>query len=264
MRCAEVEARLTAYLDGELDATTSGALRGHLRGCAACAAAAEEHARLVGALARLEAAEPPAAMWDGVLAKLAEAEGADARRGRLALLGRRVWERLRPQLLPVTAVVATAAVALVWVARDPGSGADATAPAAPVVAVEPVEPVAAEPAPARAARVDVEVAIAAEVERIDRLYAATVEELLEVAGEERAAWSAPAQRAFDAELARLRGAVAARPLVLEPPAGPDILDAFDAAEAAAAAREARERAWQRLVRFLQRAALGELVAEVTR
>ena len=38
MNCREVEARLGAYLDGELDAAERTAVAAHLKGCAACAA----------------------------------------------------------------------------------------------------------------------------------------------------------------------------------------------------------------------------------
>ena len=125
------------------------------------------------------------------------------------------------------------------------------------------------PAPVEAE--DIEIVVDREIQRIDSLYATNVEELIAIAGEERAAWAAPRQRAYDAELARLRSAVAAVPLAPGSPARRTARadstaadgDTFDAVEAAAAAREVRERAWQRLVAFLQRAATGEMVAGVT-
>ena len=248
MNCRDVEPRITAYLEGELDATTSSALRGHLRGCEACRALAEDHARIAGVLAELPPAEPPAALWDGVMQRVAEAEAADARRSRLAIFGARIWERLRPQLVPALALGAAAGVAAVWLATRRGEETPAVRPVAMPVTAPEVAPPPGE---------DVEVALGRELERIDRLYATNVDELLAIAGEERATWPAARQGAYDAELARLRSAVAAVPLAVAPAAG---ADPFEAAEAAAAAREARERAWQSLVRFLQRAALGEAIA----
>jgi hypothetical protein len=273
MTCRDVEARITAYLEGDLDATTSSALRGHLRGCAACRALAEDHARIAGALADLPPAEPPAALWDGVLARVAEAEAADARRSRLAILGARAWARLRPQLVPALAVGAAAAIVLVWtitrspdgsrtITRSPDGSTITRSPDGSTITRSPDEPHREEAAPAPSPPgPDIEAELAREIERIDTLYAATVAELIAIADEERASWPPPRQRAYDAELARLRSAVAATPLVAVPP--PEIEDPYEAAEAAAAAREVRERAWQRLIAFLQRAATGELVAEVT-
>jgi len=261
MNCRDVAAGITAYLDGELDATTSSALRGHLRTCAACRTLADDHARIAGALAALPPAEPPAALWQGVQARLAAAEAADARRSGLGLRLRgavTAWgSRLRANVLPVTAVAAAAVVGAVWLARH-----RASTPLEPSLAITMPAPVEIRDAPAPPSPgEDIETALDREQARVDHLYAQTVAELLEDAVDERATWPAPRQRSFDAELARLQGDVVARPANPAVPAG---ADAFDSAEALAAAREARERAWQRLVRFLQHAALGDMVAEVAR
>lgn len=257
MTCGDVEARLTAYLDGELDATTSSALRGHLRTCDACKQLSEDHARIAGALAELHErpVDPPAALWDGVLARLGEAEKADARRSRWSLALASLWARLRPQLLPVTAVAAAAVVALVWWSQRDRARTETHAAAAhqPMPTdLAPPTPLPDPPAPPPPApkRVDVETALAAEALRIDAAYTDVVAELTAEALDERAAWPAPRQRAFDAELVRLRTAITGHPLVTAPldPDGDD-------------AAERRERAWQRLVSYLQRAVLGDLVAE---
>jgi anti-sigma factor RsiW len=270
MTCRDVEALVSAYLDGELDSARSSALRGHLRGCAACRALADDHARIGGALADLEPAEPPPTMWDGVMARLADAERADARRSRLGLVGRRVWERVRPQLWPATAVLAAAAAAVAWIAIDRAAEAppEADEPAprgrlavqatddpdvGPPLPARP-DPIAQIDAPARAG-VDVEVALAVELARLDDLYATSVDELIDAIADDRAGWPAAQRRAYDAELGRLRAAVAAAPPTEVEIA--DHADPFEVAEAAAAQRERRERAWQRLVAFLQRAAVGE-------
>jgi len=258
MTCRDVEARLSAYLDGELDATASSALRGHLRTCAACNAVAEDHAKIAGALAGLheQPIEPPAALWDGVLARLGEAEKADAQRSRWSLAARSLWQRLRWQLLPVTAVAAAAVVAVVWWSqhdRAPSTVADAPilrAPIAPELA--PPEALPPEPTPdvVPEPKVDVETSLAAEALRIDALYTEVVAELTAEALVERATWPASQQRAFDAQITRLRAAVSARPLVTAP-LDPD----------GDGGTEARERAWQKLAAYLQRAVLGELIAE---
>lgn len=261
MTCGDIEARLTAYLDGELDATTSSALRGHLRTCPACNQLAEDHARVAGALAALHdrPLDPPPALWDGVLARLAEAEKVDAKRSWWSLVVQRAWQGLRPQLLPVTAVAAAAVVALVWWSRHDAPRGATRAEIVPPIAEDPVGPELAPPAlpdpVPELPKADVEAALANEAHRIDALYADVVADLTTDALDERTTWPAPRQRAFDAELVRLRAAVQARPLVTDAPVlGLDPDGDYGV-------REARERAWQRLVTFLQRAAVGDLLAE---
>jgi hypothetical protein len=199
------------------------------------------------------------------MAKVAEAEAADAKRSRVAIFGARIWERLRPQLVPALAIGAAATVAAVWLVTRGDSAPYETdtprsdQPKAATLDHDLEPPAKLPPAPVEAE--DIEIVIDREIQRIDSLYATNVEELIAIAGEERATWAAPRQRAYDAELARLRSAVAAVPLAPRPTAADG--DTFDAVEAAAAARETRERAWQRLVAYLQRAATGEMVAGVT-
>jgi hypothetical protein len=165
---------------------------------------------------------------------------------------------LRAHLVPITAVAAAAVVAGVWFARQRAS--EPLAPEGTAIAMPaPVQVKDAPVAPAPEPTEDIEAALAREAARVDDVYASTVADLLEDATEERAAWTPSRQRAFDAELARLQANVVAHPTEIAVTG-----DAFDAAEARTAAREARERAWQRLVKFLQRAAVGDLVAEVTR
>ncbi|MBE7454077.1 MAG: zf-HC2 domain-containing protein [Kofleriaceae bacterium] len=112
MSCAAVQRELTAYLDGELDTASASALRGHLRLCPDCRAAAEDHAAIRDRLAELERPAPPPALWDGVRARLGVAVIADARRPRWA----RLLERLRPHLVPAGLAATACAVA---VARHP-------------------------------------------------------------------------------------------------------------------------------------------------
>ena len=57
MRCAAVNKRLNAYLDGELSPATADSVREHLRTCSRCAEAREELKRVNGLLAAFEAAE---------------------------------------------------------------------------------------------------------------------------------------------------------------------------------------------------------------
>ncbi len=257
MICRDVEERITAYLDGELDATTSSALRGHLRTCAACKAMSEDHARIAGTLAAMhdQPLDPSAQLWDRVLSRVAEAEEADAKQSRWTLSARSLWQRLQQHLVAVTAVGAAAVLVLVWWSRQDrdASRDDGLAELTPRIADAPPAPDVAPPVPTppRPPAIDVETALVTEAQRIDALYADVVEDLTTDALDERATWPAPRQHKFDAELTKLRAAVHARPLFLAP------LDP----DGDHGAGEARERAWQALVKFLQRAAVGDLVAE---
>jgi hypothetical protein len=232
MKCRDVEGRLSAYLDGELDDAAASALRGHLRLCEACRRAADDHAAVIDAVSNLTPAEPPAAMWDGVLARLGEAEVADARRPGYWLW----WRQLRPHMLSGLALAGAAATFSLWMWKRTGDAEPVARPeavaAAPRAAAEPA------PVPSRAddGR-DVAVALDDDARALDDTYRAAAADLAALAAEERASWAPTAAAAFDAELAVRRAAVDA-----------------------AAAGEPRERAWQSLIAFLQRAATGELVA----
>jgi hypothetical protein len=235
VNCERVHAQITAYLAGELDEPTASSLRGHLRLCDACRRLADEHARMVDVLAALPAPEPPAAMWDGVKARLGQAEIEDAGRSRLALW----WRRVRPQLVPAVTLTAAAAIAAVWIARRHGDADEYPAPVTASAHASPAGPPAAPPAANHAPTGDVTDALADDDAQADKAYRAAADELLADADDARAAWSTSQSRAFDTKLAVLRAAVEHAPL------GPD-----------------RERAWQALIDFAQRAVVGVRVAEV--
>jgi len=70
LRCSEVLARLSDYLDGDLGPAEVERVRAHLRGCDACEHFGGAMASIVGALRRqIGAAEPVA---DDVAARLRE------------------------------------------------------------------------------------------------------------------------------------------------------------------------------------------------
>jgi anti-sigma factor RsiW len=74
--CEQTRRRLTAYLDGDLDADGGTLVRVHLRGCAACRQVASDEAALRDELRALPSVDPPASLWAGVQAQLAAAEEA--------------------------------------------------------------------------------------------------------------------------------------------------------------------------------------------
>jgi hypothetical protein len=237
--CEQTRAELTAYLEGELDADQGSAVRGHLRGCADCRQAATDEAALRDGLRALPPVDPPASLWAGVQARLAAAEIADAQRP----AWRRALARWLPQLRLGLAGVALAggATLLVWrvhVHRElavaqlpPASLAPAPdrapAPPAPATAALPVAPSAG----------DVTAQLAAEPAERAQAYDAAVAELVRAAADERARWDDDQRQQFDARVAELRKTIAAAP-----------------------AGVARDRAYRTLIRYLQGAAIRDVVA----
>jgi hypothetical protein len=246
MSCDDTRRRLTAYLDGDLDADGGTLVRVHLRGCAACRQVASDEAALRDGLRALPALDPPPSLWAGVQARLAQAEEADAGRPRW----RRVLARWAPAVprLGAGGLVAAAAVTAVWWKTRRVEELPAGRPA-PEVAVHPSPelrsgaapaPAPPPPPPATSCRVpeaaDVTADLALDAARRSGCYAAAAEELLAELGEVRAGWSADRRAAFDAQIASLRRAIA------------------DAEEG-----RPRHRAWRAMIRQLQHALVRDEV-----
>jgi hypothetical protein len=243
MTCEQVRARMTAYLDGELEDERGSAVRGHLRACEACRQVATDEAALRDGLRALPPVDPPASLWSGVQARLAAAEIADAERPawRMALAR---WFAPRALMMRMSipgAVVAALVLVLVWRSHRTH---EQSSPAPVEVAATSTSPVASAIAPTQiptgprlgdAADVSVELAALPEVRT--RGYADAAAELLTLAKDERAAWSDGQRHAFDARIAELRAAVE------HAEEGP-----------------ARQRAYRGLVRYLQRAVVRDDVA----
>ncbi|MBP9205866.1 MAG: zf-HC2 domain-containing protein [Kofleriaceae bacterium] len=235
MTCADTRARLSALVDGELADGAASAVRGHLRTCAACADELARERAVVAGLAELDRPEPPAALWAGIQAELAQREHADAARGRWWLW----WQAARRHVVP--AALATTAVALGLLAW---SRHHATEPATsmPVAgATAPVDQDAAgQPGPAPGPGLP-EVVMGGELsDDAEARYRAVVDELLTLLADDRASWPAGPASQFERDLAALRQAAAA-----------------------ASPGRARARAYQAVISFLQDAALAPAVAEVT-
>jgi Putative zinc-finger len=209
--CDDVRAKLTAYLDGELEDDRGSAIRGHLRGCEACRNMAADEAALRDGLRALPPLDPPHALWTNIQRRLAAEEVADADRPAwrraIARFGLR-WRPLAPQLALGSAALAAAVVVLALRYRatvDPGTTfAMPTLPAIPQVAqVAPTAPTAIDG--------DVTAELAADVERTTASYREAAEELVSTALAERESWADDRKAAFDVRLASFRKDAAAAP-----------------------------------------------------
>ncbi|MCH7910164.1 MAG: zf-HC2 domain-containing protein [Candidatus Hydrogenedentes bacterium] len=65
--CDEIQAKLSGYLDGELDADESARIAAHLKDCPECAREHESMREVIGAASALRVAEPPEEVWDTFL-----------------------------------------------------------------------------------------------------------------------------------------------------------------------------------------------------
>ncbi|HTR51193.1 MAG TPA: zf-HC2 domain-containing protein [Kofleriaceae bacterium] len=228
MTCGEARAKLTAYLDGELEGERGSAVRGHLRTCGACRQAATDEAALRDGLRDLPPVDPPSSLWAGVQARLAQAEMADAERP--------AWRRALARLVPSRFVgvqlgfagvaVALAVLLLAWRVRGPEPARIALPAPTPAPAPAPI-----------AAGSDVTDELAAAAASETKGYADTAAELLADVAHERAHWSDDHKQAFDARVAELNKQIAA-----------------------AADGRPRQKAYRALIRYLQRAAIRDDVA----
>ncbi len=265
MRCDDVITRLTAYVDGELDDATGSALRGHLRTCATCHAAALDEVAVRDAMTRLPTPDVPPELWQSIQAQLAEHEVADSKRSRLWLW----WQAARTKLVPGLLVAGAATLAIVAYVRHGQSTSEpaqhdqlahgTVKPPAPPVGPSPIattthrinDPSAppsvdtdcdlhAMTAGARTTRgTGSDTArVAGMAEAIDRCYGAVATELLALVAEDRPGWPKDRAAVFDAELDTARHAVTTAP-----------------------AGRPRERAWQAVIQLLQRAVTVQMIAD---
>jgi anti-sigma factor RsiW len=225
MRCRDALARSTAYVDGELDERTTRAVRGHLRGCEACAAAIADEQALRAAAADLAPVDPPPALWGAIASRLAADDVAEARRSPLALWLLGAVDALRRHALPATVAVTAAATALVWLGRGDRPFLLYRALPAPAVAT------AAPPAPATPSgpTPSVEDAQLGELGELVRHHEAALAELAIAVDAARPGWStAEAARFAEAAAAARAAVVAARAELPRPGADQRLLAAYRA------------------------------------
>lgn len=266
MRCADVQALASAYLDGELDNARASALRGHVRMCPDCLALVQDLATVRDTMAGLEPEEPPPSLWAAVERGVAEAEMADARRSVLWLR----WQQVRPWLLPgAVAAAASMAVAL-WALRGPASdreahlGAElaageareqagelapgpgqrmhADAPPGPAHALVPAPEPGHGPGHGVEAGQDFSTRRRHELARADQRYESVLVELRGIVAAERAQWPAHAATRFDHRMAAFDAEARRHRQALDPAEG-------------ARGRDALYALYQAEISFLQSAAI---------
>ncbi len=238
MNCDKVRVQLTAYLDGELADERGSAVRGHLRACAECRQASIDEAALRDGLRALPPVDPPASLWAGVQARLAQEEVADAERPTWRRVLAR-WTPRLPQIALGSAIVAAAVVLLVIRAQRNDSESE---PAQPMVsAPTKIDPVVIAPTHTQIAMADdtrdVSDVLEAAPAQVSEDHAAVVRELMPIAQEARARWTDEQRKEFDGRLAELQT---------------KITDAKT--------ERARQREYRALIRYLQRASIRDDVA----
>jgi len=236
--CETIKPRLTAYLDGELTGSDGSVMRGHLRECAACRQIARDEAALRDALRQLPPVDPPASLWAGVQAQLAAAEVADARRP----TWRRGWARWAPWAPTIPQVVAGGALAAAAVVMLYWRSERAPAPPPPVMAASARPPTSERPRPSATvaatapAADDVTADLIGEPARTTASYAQVIEELMKLTSSTRDGWSHEQRVVFEAEVDALREGISR-----------------------AAPGRPQQRAQRSLIRYLQGAAVRDVV-----
>ena len=182
-----VTERLSAYLDGDLDAPERRAVERHLAVCRECAAVLDDLDRLARAAGELEDREPATDLWPAIAGRLkARPQGRivpiDAARTR----ARRRFSFTMPQLAAAAiALIVLSAAAVWWGSPRPGDVAlDRSVPAAGRSPETAGMLVSLEPDPAYSnALADLERAFEATRDRLDPTTVETVERNLAIIDE---------------------------------------------------------------------------------
>jgi len=199
--CGEIGKLIDELVDGTLDPARASGVRGHARGCAACAARLAETELLVAGLSRLEPMDPPASLWAGIRSELDRAEATDAARPRWWWW----WQGARKQLAWSGAAVVLASLTVgVWVWKKKQMN-DVPAPVS--AAAAPVAPPAPPVPPAPPAALDPMDEAVQEIQKADAEYQKAMKDLEDVVAAEKPRWRPELARAFEQNLATIDAAV---------------------------------------------------------
>jgi anti-sigma factor RsiW len=209
MPCDRIRAKLTPYLDGDLDADDGTLVRGHLRTCDACRRIAEDEAVLRDGLRALPSVDPPPSLWAGVQARLAQEEVAEAARPSW-----RRWLGKLARLVPAPTKLAlgvglATVVALVLIKTQRTEEQFAVVPM-PTPVIKPVH----DPVPTlqpTAEADDVTADLAAEPARITAEYMQAIDTLVGDSRDVRGSWTNDRRAAFDGKVQSMRDAITRAP-----------------------------------------------------
>jgi len=126
-------ARLSEYLDGELDGAERQALDAHLDGCADCRDTLAELKRVTLRATALSDREPAADLWPGIAARIGLPAATAARVSRLAP---RRWSFTLPQLAAAGLLLAAVGAGGLWLAQRSWSPEPAAMAREPVAGAE--------------------------------------------------------------------------------------------------------------------------------
>jgi Putative zinc-finger len=119
--------RLSAYLDGELDATGHASVERHLAACAACRTTLEELRAVVERAGALPDSRPETDLWPGIAPRLDPRPHVEDARGELRRLRdtvRRQFSFTLPQLAAAGLALMVLSGGLVWMAQSGDPRAD--------------------------------------------------------------------------------------------------------------------------------------------
>ncbi len=206
MSCNEIARLIDELVDGTLDPARASGVRGHARGCTACAARLAETEALVTGMSRLEPMDPPSSLWAGVRAELDRAEATDAARPRFWWW----WQGARKQLAWGGALVAATSLCIgVWVWKrggEPGDDPGATRTPGNSTERSPATPAEVAPTAPVAPTDPIDDAVA-EIQRAEADYQHAIGDLERLVASEKPRWPAAAAAAYDENLASIDAAV---------------------------------------------------------
>jgi anti-sigma factor RsiW len=197
-------ARLSEYLDGELESGEQIALESHLQSCPECSAIVGDLRRIVRRARTLKQRGPERDLWPGIAGRIGATAAAPAPVVDLSTRRRppRRWSFSLPQLAAAAIALMSISGGAVWLLRSGGT----QTPTAPVAGVSPSNPTvvnaAAKPSASQsyaAAVADLERVLAGSRGQLDSTTVRVIEQNLQAI--DRAI--AQAQRALEADPANL-------------------------------------------------------------
>lgn len=131
--CDEVQPRLSALVDGELDAAERARIEAHVRSCGRCAALVEDLGRIRQAARRLGPVDPPAHVWLEIAGQMRQASPEAPQTGGAPARSTQRWQWIG---LAAALMISTAGAYLYLHLGHPAPKAPAVTPAAATASVD--------------------------------------------------------------------------------------------------------------------------------